>query len=216
MDGRMIRRVVVTVAGSALGLSAVGCSDVKRADYEMLDAENQELRGQLAALEGERAMWMDTKAQLEQENAELAQALEGMRARGEVDPLGNLDVPGATVSMRGSDLVVSVAGDVLFDSGQNTLKPGAQRTLDRVADLLRSQFSSNEVRIEGYTDTDPIRKSKWASNEHLSFERGLAVEKYLVSRGIDTKRMYVAAFGPDRPKATKAESRRVAIVVLGN
>ncbi|MBZ0171224.1 MAG: OmpA family protein, partial [Phycisphaerales bacterium] len=73
----------------------------------------------------------------------------------------------------------------------------------------------HEIRIEGYTDTDPIRKSKWASNEHLSFERANAVEKYLISRGVDTKRMYAAAFGPDRPKGSKQDSRRVEIVVLG-
>ena len=111
---------------------------------------------------------------------------------------------------------LSVAGDVLFDSGQITVKSGAKRTLDRVADLLNGQFAGYQVRIEGYTDTDPIRKSKWASNEHLSFERANAVEKYLVGKGVNTRRMYSAAFGPDRPKGSKAESRRVEIVVLGS
>lgn len=216
MDGRMIRKLFGAVMAAAIAVSSVGCSNVKRTDYDALEAENNELRGQLAALEGERAMWQDTKAKLEQENSELAQALEKMRAEGSVDSSGGLvDVPGATVSMRGSDLVVSVAGDVLFDSGQVTLKSGAKTTLDRVSQLLKSEFASNEVRIEGYTDTDPIRKSKWASNDHLSFERGHAVEKYLISRGIDTRRMYVAAFGPDRPRGSKAESRRVEIVILG-
>lgn len=216
MGGMLCRRILGAMLAGAVSLASVGCSDAKRGDFEMLEAENSELRGQLAALEGERAMWLDTKSRLEQENQELAQALEQMRARGEVDSAGNLDVPGATVSMRNSDLVVSVAGDVLFDSGQNALKPGARRTLDRVAELLSGRFAGNQVRIEGHTDSDPIRKSKWASNEHLSFERGLAVEKYLASRGVDTRRMYVAAFGPDRPKGTKAESRRVEIIVLGN
>lgn len=217
MDGRIVKRLFGAALAVSVALSAVGCSDAKRADMVALEDENSELRGQIAALEGERAMWQDTKSKLEQENMELAQALEEMRAAGTVDDQGGLvDVPGATVSMRGSDLVVSVAGDVLFDSGKVTLKDSAKQTLDSVSNLLRSDFAANEVRIEGYTDTDPIRKSNWASNDHLSFERGHAVEKYLISRGIDTKRMYVAAFGPDRPKGSKAQSRRVEIVILGS
>ncbi len=216
MDGRIIKKLLGTALAAAIAVSAVGCTNNKRTDYDALQVENNELRGQLAALEGERAMWQDTKSKLEQENIELAQALEAMRAAGTVDDQGGLvNVPGATVSMRGSDLVVSVAGDVLFGSGQVSLKSGAKQTLDSVARLLQADFASNEVRIEGYTDTDPIRKSKWASNDHLSFERGHAVEKYLISRGVNTKRMYVAAFGMDRPRGSKADSRRVEIVILG-
>ncbi len=216
MDGRIIKKLLGTALAAAIAVSAVGCTNNKRTDIGALEDENSELRGQIAALEGERAMWQDTKSKLEQENIELARALEEMRAAGTVDDQGGLvDVPGATVSMRGSDLVVSVAGDVLFDSGKVSLKSGAKQTLDRVAQLLQSDFAGNKVRIEGHTDTDPIRKSKWKSNDHLSFERGHTVEKYLISRGVDTKRMYVAAFGMDRPRGTKADSRRVEIVILG-
>lgn len=215
MDRSSIKRVMGCVLAAAVALTAVGCTNVKRTDYDAVLGENNELRGQLAAIEGERAMWLDTKGKLEQENAELARALEAMRARGEVGPGGELNVPGATVFQRGSDVVVAVAGDVLFDSGQASVKSGAKRTLDRVAELLSGQFSGHEVRIEGYTDTDPIKKSKWPSNEHLSFERAFAVEKYLVSKGVNGKRMYSAAFGPDKPKGSKQESRRVEIVVLG-
>lgn len=217
MDGSTIKRVSACVLTVAVAFSAVGCNTVKKTDYDALVDENNELRGQMAALEGERAMWLDAKSKLEQENAELAKALEDMKARGEVSGAGQIGgIEGATISMRGSDLVVSVAGDVLFDSGQITIKSGAKRTLDRVAEMLNGQFASYQVRIEGYTDTDPIRKSKWPSNEHLSFERANAVEKYLIGKGVNTKRMYAAAFGPDRPKGSKAESRRVEIVVLGN
>ena len=217
MDGSRIKRVIGCVFAAAVAFGAVGCNSVNRADYDAVLGENNELRGQLAAMEGERAMWLDAKGQLEEENAELAKALEEMRARGEVDSGGQIGgIDGATISMRDSDLVVSVAGDVLFDSGQIAIKSGAKTTLNRVADLLNGQFAGYEVRIEGYTDTDPIKKSKWASNEHLSFERANAVEKYLIGRGVNTKRMYSAAFGPDRPKGSKSQSRRVEIVVLGN
>jgi len=217
MDGSRIRRLFGCVLAAAIALGAIGCTNVKRADYDALLGENNELRGQLASIEGERAMWFDTKGKLEQENAELAKALEDMKASGQVGAGGQIPgIDGTTISMRGSDLVVSVAGDVLFDSGQITIKGSAKGTLDGVARMLNGQFASYQVRIEGYTDTDPIKKSKWASNEHLSFERANAVERYLIGKGVNTKRMYSAAFGPDRPKGSKAQSRRVEIVVLGN
>lgn len=217
MDGSRIKRLFGCVLATVVAFGAIGCSNVKRADYDALLDENNELRGQMASLEGERAMWFDTKGKLEQENAELAKALEDMKASGQVGAGGQMPgIDGATVSMRGSDLVVSVAGDVLFDSGQIAIKSSAKGTLDGVAQMLNGQFSGYQVRIEGYTDTDPIKKSKWPSNEHLSFERANAVEKYLIGKGVSTKRMYAAAFGPDRPRGSKAQSRRVEIVVLGN
>ncbi len=222
MDRSSIKRVFGCLLAAAIAVSAVGCTNVKRTDYDILLDENNELRGQLAAIEGERAMWFDTKGKLEQENADLASALESMKAQGTVNDDGGLNgvsslsVPGAKLSMRGSDLIVEVAGDVLFDSGQTKIKSSAKRTLDRIAEVLQSEFAGNAVRIEGYTDTDPIRKSKWSTNEHLSFERAFAVEKYLISRGVNTRRMYSAAFGPDKPRGSKKESRRVEIVILGN
>jgi chemotaxis protein MotB len=216
MDRSSIKRVIGCALATAVAFAAVGCTNVKRADYDAVFDENNELRGQLAAIEGERAMWIDTKGKLEQENADLASALEEMRDSGAVDSGGGLHVPGTKISMRGSDVVVEVAGDVLFDSGKTTVKSSAKETLNRVAQVLSDEFSGYAIRIEGYTDTDPIKKSKWGTNEHLSFERAFAVEKYLASHGVNTKRMYSAAFGPDKPRGSKSESRRVEIVVLGN
>lgn len=122
-----------------------------------------------------------------------------------------------TTSRRGSDLVVQVAGDVLFDPGSITLKSTAKRTLDRVARVILDRYSANRVRVEGYTDSDPIKKSKnlYESNEELSAKRALAVEKYLVSKGLSSELVYAAAFGPADPKSTKKASRRVEIVILG-
>jgi flagellar motor protein MotB len=207
------KRVVGSALIVAVAWASVGCSGVKKGEYDEVIAENNELRGQLASLEGERAMWLDTKSKLEQENADLAAALEQMKASGAVGPEGQIGE--ATMYMRDKDVVVQIAGDVLFDSGSANLKSSAKRTLDQVADVLRQQFGGNPIRVEGHSDADPIRKSNWKSNEHLSFERALAVEKYLASRGVASTAMYSAGFGPDKPRGTKAQSRRVEIVVLG-
>lgn len=212
MDWSLCKRAIGCTLVVATVFAAVGCSGVKKGEYEDVIAENNELRGQLAALEGERAMWLDTKTKLEQENADLAAALEQMKASGAVGPQGQIGE--ATMYMRDKDIVVEVAGDVLFDSGKATLKSSAKRTLDQVADVIRTQFSGNPIRVEGHSDTDPIRKSGWKSNEHLSFERALTVEQYLASRGVTATAMYSAGFGPDKPRGSKPQSRRVEIVVL--
>jgi len=110
--------------------------------------------------------------------------------------------------------VVGVAGDVLFDSGKTELKRSSKSTLDRIAGVIASQYPGRMIRVEGYTDSDPIRKSHWKTNERLSAERAMSVEAYLVSKGVDNDQVYSAAFGPASPKGSKSASRRVEIVIL--
>ena len=124
--------------------------------------------------------------------------------------------PGVDVGMRsGGEIVVGVAGDVLFASGQATLRTQAKSSLDQIAGVLKSQYANNQIRVEGHTDNDPIKKSGWKTNERLGAERAMAVEAYLVGKGIDNDRIYSATFGPSRPKGSKQDSRRVEIVLLG-
>src|SRR5690606_20701045 len=121
-------------------------------------------------------------------------------------------IKGVDLSTRaGGEIVVGVAGDVLFASGSNTLRNDAKSTLDQVAQVIKSTYTGNEVRVEGYTDSDKLvkTKEKWGTNENLSAARALAVEAYLVGKGVDNDRIYSAAFGPSKPKATKKDSRRV-------
>src|SRR5437773_2014211 len=85
-----------------------------------------------------------------------------------------------------------------------------------IATRLKTQYTGKNIRVEGFTDTDPIHKSGFKSNYHLGFERAFAVRQYLSSKGIDEKRMSLASYGPNAPKPTKPQSRRVEVVVLVN
>ena len=67
--------------------------------------------------------------------------------------------------------LVLTLGDVLFDTGQATLKSGAYGTLDRLATALREK-SGRKVLIEGHTDNVGSDES----NQGLSERRAQAVQ----------------------------------------
>lgn len=112
----------------------------------------------------------------------------------------------------GSNETFTVSGDVLFDSGQTSLKAAAKKELDKIASKIKSNHAGASVRVEGYTDSDPIKKSKWGTNEALSKARADAVASYLSQKGVGD--VSAVGMGSANPKATKAASRRVEIVVI--
>jgi chemotaxis protein MotB len=75
------------------------------------------------------------------------------------------------------------------------------------------------VSIVGHTDSDPIKKSKWADNWELSSQRSLSVLRYLIKRGIPEDLIEAAGRGASQPVADnssssgKAQNRRVEVVV---
>ncbi|TVQ62703.1 MAG: hypothetical protein EA378_05080 [Phycisphaerales bacterium] len=222
-------RIGLAAAVACSAALAGGCASISEEEYQAALAENQELRERLTTLDQSLDRCEADRTGLEAENAQLSSEVQRLDAalrqaraaaaqpRAAATGDGGFGgIEGATVSRRGESTVVTVAGDVLFASGRDELRAEARRTLDRVADVIRQRYPNNTIRVEGYTDTDPIRRSGWKSNEHLSAYRALAVEQYLVSRGLNNDRIYSAAFGPALPRATKAASRRVEIVVLAD
>ncbi len=213
--------VLALLGGSLLG----GCQSGKKpgtASIEETMLENQELRAQLdradenlrTALEANRGL----NERVQQLTGELDQARRDAeelanRALAAETPFDNIE--GITVSRHASDIIVEVAGDVLFDSGQTSLKQSSKATLDQVARVINSTYGSNMIRVAGHTDNDPIKKSPWKTNERLSSERALAVEEYLSQKGVEKERIEVVAYGSAFPRGTKRESRRVEIIVLG-
>ncbi len=210
MTSRAPRRAAV--AAIALPCILLAACDNTKQRADLLEQEAQSLR--------------DRNAQLEAANREAdAQRLlleeELNRLRAQAGPqngsTGFEGISGVNASaLPGGGAVLDIVGDVLFDSGRTTIKQSAKRTLNDVAQVINSRYSSNTIRIEGHTDADPIRKSSWKTNERLGAERALAVEEYLSSRGVDKNRMYIASFGPSHPKSSKSASRRVEIIILGN
>lgn len=210
-------RIGVIGLAAVFGLSLVmgGCSRVSKKDYELAKSESAELR--------------EKNAQLDQQNRDLASRmsqLEANQAAAAANPPpantgggwtgGDSGNSGGTSEFsqdsRGN-MVAELAGDVTFNSGQATLTSAAKKKLDRVASELNSRYARRSVRVEGHTDSAPIKKSKWPSNDALSQARAEAVEKYLSSKGVSSGRISAVGYGSSQPKGSMAASRRVEIVI---
>jgi outer membrane protein OmpA-like peptidoglycan-associated protein len=109
--------------------------------------------------------------------------------------------------------MVLTLGDVLFDTGQATLKPGAALALDRLADFMRAN-PQTKVRIEGHTDSTGSAEF----NQLLSQRRADAVAAALQSRGLSSDRVSTIGRGEEFPVASNAsaagrqQNRRVEVV----
>lgn len=205
---------VLGVSLLALALLA-GCKSNRLKDERnALYQQNQELQSELEAkraaldaAENERAALANQVAQLQAQLAQKPQVISTART-------GFEGIEGIEAEREAGGIAVRVPGDVLFPSGRAELRSTSQKTLDQIASVIKKQYAGNTIRIEGYTDTDPIRKSKWTDNLELSLQRAAAVHRYLQKKGIDPKQMYAAGFGQWHPRDTKQKSRRVEIFVV--
>ena len=112
-----------------------------------------------------------------------------------------------------------MSGSALFDSGRADLKPDGVVLVDSLAVRLRDM--TNEVRIEGHTDSVPISTPLFPSNWELSSARATTVARRLSEfGGLKASRLIAAGYGESRPAASndtqegRARNRRVDIVIL--
>lgn len=217
---RTLSLALVVFAGSLF----TGCSDQMKAENDGLKVQNQELQN---TLDQERKA-----REMADKNAEaLASQIAKMQADSAAKPaagIGSKPAAGPKAASGdtedfGPDVVkkqtreglnLNVTGDILFAAGQATLKASAKTTLARIAKSLKTTYAGRSVRIDGHTDTDKIVKSKWASNQQLSQARADAVKQYLITQGVSAGRMTTVGHGSDNPRGTKAQSRRVEIIIL--
>ena len=110
--------------------------------------------------------------------------------------------------------VVVTLGDVLFDTGQASLKPGADLALNRLATYLTNN-PDTKILIEGHTDS----RGSDDYNEALSERRAQAVATALESRGVSASQIQTRGLGKSFPVATNAtpegrqQNRRVEVVL---
>ena len=122
-----------------------------------------------------------------------------------------------TVARRG--LVVRLLTDkVLYNSGSATLKPAATPLLDRIAQLLRTEFE-HPIVVEGHTDDQPISTGSYPTNWELSAARATAVVRFFIRDHVAPGRLAAAGYGAMHPltsnatAAGRSRNRRVEIVL---
>jgi outer membrane protein OmpA-like peptidoglycan-associated protein len=113
-------------------------------------------------------------------------------------------------------LVVSMP-DVLFDSGQYTLKPAARERLARISGIVLA-YPDLRLEIEGHTDS--IGSEQF--NQSLSEKRAATVRDYLVNAGVPINSVIARGLGKNNPIAENSTAagrklnRRVEMIVSGD
>ncbi len=128
--------------------------------------------------------------------------------------------PAATAAAPGirpgsqEDLVQNVGDRVFFDFDKSELRPEARRTIERWAAWMR-QHGNVTITIEGHADERGTREYNIALGER----RATAARNFLVSQGIDARRVATISYGKERPAvlgsnegAWRQNRRGVAVV----
>ena len=118
-------------------------------------------------------------------------------------------------------LVITLADNILFDSGKAKIKKEAYPVLDKIIMVIKNKAPDKNIGIEGHTDDVPIKYSGWKSNRELSTARANDVYHYLVDVGnLDPAKLTTMGYGEFRPVGSNAtpegrtKNRRVEIVIL--
>jgi chemotaxis protein MotB len=206
-----MRSITITALLGLAMLVATGCAN-KAAGTQAnpLTDENQQLKTQVSQLQSQLAAAQAAQSALAARDAKIKELEAKLQQPQQIAGLET------TYDAAKGELTVNVPGDVLFDSGRDALKPASLKTLDNVIAALKKDYAGKKIRVEGHTDTDPIRNAKgqFSDNLDLSLNRAAAVSRYLIKHGIPAKEIATVGFGETRPKATKDKSRRVEIVVV--
>jgi chemotaxis protein MotB len=166
--------------------------------------------------------------------------LDDMKARfrdlkGRLDKLTSV---GLKVVVRNNRMVIQLPGDILFDSGKDTLKPDGKKILKQVAEVVKgdSTLSTRNFQVAGHTDKEPFNGA-YFDNWGLSLMRARQVLAFLVAPdsrdahgipsggGLDPTHWAAAGYGQMDPvsgtvqqqsREEEAKNRRVELVLQPN
>jgi chemotaxis protein MotB len=156
-----------------------------------------------------------------------AKQLEQIKARFEMlrKKLDELTKLGLAVSIRRNRMVISLPGDVLFDSGRESLKKEGQEILQKVAGIINadSSLKGRDYQVAGHTDNKPLAGGIFRDNWGLSLMRAREVLMFLVSEkggSLPLEHWSAAGFGDTDPIAPndtdegRQKNRRCDLIVV--
>jgi chemotaxis protein MotB len=175
---------------------------------------------------------LETQARALEDYKRRAEQLEAIKRRFELlrDKLQALTKLGLNVTVRNNRMVIQLPGDVLFDSGRETLKKEGEAILLKVAEVVRNDagLSSRTFQVAGHTDNAPLAGGRYKDNWGLSVMRAREVLTYLIAPvagkdpggGLSPTKWSAAGFGDTDPVKSndtpegKQANRRCELVVV--
>lgn len=126
------------------------------------------------------------------------------------------------VSLNAGDswLQLNLPSSLLFSSGDAEPHYDAFAVTEKIAGVLRD--TDNAIRVEGFTDNQPIRSGRFPSNWELSAARASVLVRLLVADGIDPARLAAVGYGEHQPVARndtdkgRRRNRRVVLLISRN
>lgn len=115
-------------------------------------------------------------------------------------------------------LKITLSPLLFFQLGSSEMSLEARRLLARLAEPLK-EFHGDII-IEGHTDNVPMRGGRYPSNWELSVARAVSVMEYLVSLGVDNRRLVAGGYGeyhpafPNDTPENQARNRRIEITIM--
>jgi chemotaxis protein MotB len=207
--------------------SADDAKDAKMADLQkQIDALTQQLQNMGVNVNSMKAD-LDTRQKALDEYKEKARQLELIKQRFETlkAKLDALTALGLAVNVRHNKMVISLPGDVLFDSGHETLKKEGKEILLKVAGVIKAdpQLASRDYEVAGHTDNQPLGHGPFKDNWGLSLMRAREVLEFLVDPAqgaLPTQHWNAAGFADTDPVADNStpdgrqKNRRCELIVL--
>lgn len=172
-----------------------------------------------------------------------AATLERIRARmialrQKLDALTKL---GLKVNIRKNRMIISLPGDILFDSGKTDLKDEGKQVLREVAKVIRNDRTllERDFQVAGHTDNKPLKGGPYLDNWGLSLMRARQVLVFLITPtditpsgyganrvepggGLPSNRWSPSGYGETDPVVANnspdnmQKNRRVELIVMPN
>ena len=232
-ESQRLAAELVTSQASVAALQAGASDKDKASELAAAKQRNADLEAQLAAAQGDGADANQRVAELEKLLAARDKELAGLRGdlssemaklkdaqRGVIRALRpEIEKGSITVDLNNERLLINLASNYLFGSGEDQLKPAGTEALKQFGGILKD-FPEYKVAVDGHTDDRPIRselKKKFPTNTELSEARAANAALALGEGGLSAVTTHGHADSqpvtPNTNDAGRAKNRRVEIRV---